>query len=91
MALDELLVEGVETRGRLAIGQRPGRLSEEARQEGARLRRQRRAAGEAATVADKTVGGGVVAAVTGTKTPEQAAADVAAKLVEILKSGGYIK
>lgn len=34
---------------------------------------------------------GVVAAVTGTKTPEQAAADTAAKLEEILKSGGYIK
>jgi multiple sugar transport system substrate-binding protein len=34
---------------------------------------------------------GVVAAVTGTKDPQAAADDMAAKLTEILKSGGYIK
>ena len=34
---------------------------------------------------------GVVAAVTGTKDPQAAADDMAAKLVELLKSGGYIK
>jgi multiple sugar transport system substrate-binding protein len=34
---------------------------------------------------------GVVAAVTGTKDPQAAADDMAAKLVEILKSGGYIE
>ncbi len=34
---------------------------------------------------------GVVAAVTGTKDPQTAADEMAAKLTEILKSGGYIK
>jgi len=34
---------------------------------------------------------GVVAAVTGTKDPQAAADEMAAKLTEILKSGGYIK
>jgi len=34
---------------------------------------------------------GVVAAVTGTKDPQAAADEMAAKLEEILKSGGYVK
>jgi ABC-type glycerol-3-phosphate transport system substrate-binding protein len=34
---------------------------------------------------------GIVAAVTGTKDPQAAADEMAAKLTEILKSGGYIK
>ncbi len=34
---------------------------------------------------------GIVAAVSGTKTPQEALDEMAAKLTEILKAGGYVK